>query len=1097
MAQSVDWFRATTLTERIALYRAGIDNEVGPREISERAQKRMERWRSVSPFNKGDLFKQRLDVDGLTEEMLLLILNESEETLKYRTVVMPQWLIDITEAFSRPDLSHDMLGLQTKNEARKRRHGFSGVVLPLLNQGLERLTTRVSALQRSSSQAPFELADLPALFAPVLLERVFQALNRTLVLELNVARLQGDLSGDTEEERFSSFVQRLRDRDIALALLKEYPVLARHVWLCINQWVDSTCEFLERLASDAEKIREIFGVDGRLGVLEQVQVGAGDRHRNGRSVTIASFSSGAKLVYKPRSLDIEEHFQRLLEWLNERGSHSPFKTLRILNRGAYGWVEFIAAEGCTSKEEVQRFFERQGGYLALLYSLEATDFHFENLIASGEHPVLVDLEALFHPTLGFEGTAQSLTAARDVINHSALRVGILPQRRWINEESDGVDLSGLGGEKGQLSPRPNLYLEGIGTDTMRVSRKHLPLSGGHNRPSLNNEGVDVLSYGDDLVRGFTNIYRLLLAHRDELLAEDGPLAQFANDEIRVLLRSTATYALFLQDGFHPDNLQDALDRECLFDGLWAGIAGRPYLSQVIPYEREDLWNGDIPMFTTRPGACDLWSSSGMCIEGFFKQPSMSLVQQRIAQLSERDLEQQLWFIRASFLNTLSQNQGTGVRRGYEPFIPTSSPEDTSFLKAAIDIGKRLADLALQTEDEVSWVGVKLLRGRIWSPQPLGADLYDGVPGIALFLAYLDQVSQQRRYTDLAERSLAMSLRQLEQGKGNIRSIGGFDGWGGAIYATTHLGCLWERADLLDKAYELAELIPELIPEDKSFFDIISGAAGCIGSLLSLYRVTGSRRVQEIAIQCGDHLLAHAQPMEHGIGWVQESLSTRPLTGFAHGNAGIAWALLQLSSVSNQERFRIAALNALSYERSLFSAVARNWPDLRVRKLFGLPASDKKENFMAAWCHGASGIGFSRLKSLGDLDNPEIREEIDTALGTTLERGFGHTHSLCHGDLGNLDFILEASRTLDKPLLDRLVNQLSAMVLESASCYGWLSGIPLHVEIPGLMTGLAGIGYGMLRLASPSEVPSVLMMEPPRPPFTPGKSWDPLTSFSAL
>jgi lantibiotic modifying enzyme len=130
--------------------------------------------------------------------------------------------------------------------------------------------------------------------------------------------------------------------------------------------------------------------------------------------------------------------------------------------------------------------------------------------------------------------------------------------------------------------------------------------------------------------------------------------------------------------------------------------------------------------------------------------------------------------------------------------------------------------------------------------------------------------------------------------------------------------------------------------------------------------------------------------------------------------------------------------------------------------------------------GASGIGFSRLKSLGDLDNPEIREEIDTALGTTLEQGFGHNHSLCHGDLGNLDFILEASRTLDKPLLDRLVNQLSAMVLESTSRHGWLCGVPLNVETPGLMTGLTGIGYEMLRLASPSEVPSVLVLEPPRP-----------------
>jgi class II lanthipeptide synthase len=30
-----------------------------------------------------------------------------------------------------------------------------------------------------------------------------------------------------------------------------------------------------------------------------------------------------------------------------------------------------------------------------------------------------------------------------------------------------------------------------------------------------------------------------------------------------------------------------------------------------------------------------------------------------------------------------------------------------------------------------------------------------------------------------------------------------------------------------------------------------------------------------------------------------------------------------------------------------------------------------------------------------------------------------------------------------------------------------------------MTGLAGIGYGLLRLASPAQVPSVLMLEGPR------------------
>jgi hypothetical protein len=31
----------------------------------------------------------------------------------------------------------------------------------------------------------------------------------------------------------------------------------------------------------------------------------------------------------------------------------------------------------------------------------------------------------------------------------------------------------------------------------------------------------------------------------------------------------------------------------------------------------------------------------------------------------------------------------------------------------------------------------------------------------------------------------------------------------------------------------------------------------------------------------------------------------------------------------------------------------------------------------------------------------------------------------------------------------------------------------------LMSGLAGIGYGLLRLAEPTQIPSVLVLEPPK------------------
>jgi lantibiotic modifying enzyme len=221
-------------------------------------------------------------------------------------------------------------------------------------------------------------------------------------------------------------------------------------------------------------------------------------------------------------------------------------------------------------------------------------------------------------------------------------------------------------------------------------------------------------------------------------------------------------------------------------------------------------------------------------------------------------------------------------------------------------------------------------------------------------------------------------------------------------------------------------------------------------------------------------------MEHGIGWMPKFGGTKPLTGFSHGAAGIAWALLELAAVTGEERFRKAALDAIAYERSLFRPEVGNWPDLRDFANTLKADNNNQHTCMTAWCHGAPGIGLARLRCLQHLDDAQIRSEINAALKTTLAHGFGGNHSLCHGDLGNLELLLQASEILGEPQWRHQVNRLASIILESINQHGWLCGIPLGVESPGLMTGLAGIGYGLLRLAEPKRVPSVLVLEPPVP-----------------
>ncbi len=1073
--QAPSWYHAITLTERIESLRRVQHTQPNIEVNADLAERRMQRWRSQPPFTRGSFFAQRLAMNGLNEDELRDILSEPIGAVCDHFSNPPAWFTEVDQAFARPPSSTPCTFLEALRG--ENRAGLLDAIEPLISQGCDRLHHGIHALAQIHSELPFEPSTVTRVLFASLPRQLMEMLDRTMALELNVARLQRLLAGDTPEERFQSFIERMCQQETALALLKEYPVLARQLTLRIHNCVASSMEFLQHLCADWGALRKTFSSDLDPGLLTRVVSSVGDNHKNGRSVVIAEFSSGFKVVYKPRSLALDMRFQELLSWVNARGDHPPFRTLKILDRGTYGWVEFVVHQSCTSSEEVQRFYERQGGYLALLYALEGTDFHYENLIAAGEHPVLLDLEALFHPLIRGIETKAPYQLVSKAITDSVLRIGLLPQRIWSNAESQGIDLSGLGAAAGQLTPYGVPQWERTGTDEMRLTRKPMAIAGEQNRPSLNDAEVDVLGYSKAIVAGFTRIYRLLVKHRKDLLSNDGPLVRFADDEVRVILRPTQTYASLLYESFHPDVLRNALDRDRLFDRLWVGAEYQPHLVKVIPAELEDLHKGDIPMFTTRPKSRHLWTSSNERIADFFDTSGMALARRRIRRLNEDDLTQQLWFIRGS-LATLSMGADQARWPSYRLTEPQILADRERLLAAARAVGDRLEVLALRGEGGVTWIGLTVTNDRHWSLAPLGPDLYDGLPGVALFLAYLGTITGEERYTVLARTTLETLRGQVDHGRAFITGIGAFNGWGGVIYALAHLGVLWNEPALRTEAQELTERLPKLIEGDEQL-DVISGAAGCIGSLLSLYRCAPSEHTLAAAIQCGDHLIARAQPMEQGIGWSPKFDGTKPLAGFSHGAAGIAWALLELAALTGEERFRTAALAAIAYERSLFLPEVGNWPDLREFATKHQTDNNNQPACMTAWCHGAPGIGLARLRTLQYLDDTEIRSEIEAALKTTLTQGFGHNHSLCHGDLGNLELLLLGSEILDDSQWRHQVNRIAAMILESIDRHGWLCGIPLGVESPGLMTGIAGIGYELLRLAEHTRVPSVLVLDPPK------------------
>jgi len=302
------------------------------------------------------------------------------------------------------------------------------------------------------------------------------------------------------------------------------------------------------------------------------------------------------------------------------------------------------------------------------------------------------------------------------------------------------------------------------------------------------------------------------------------------------------------------------------------------------------------------------------------------------------------------------------------------------------------------------------------------------------------------------------------------SLGAVTGAGSFIYALCRSARLLEEPALFEDARRAAERISaEWIAAD-NYFDVMSGAAGAILGLVVLHKESGDSAVLEKAIKCGDHLLKKRQPAGKGAAW--PAFNGRFLTGFSHGAAGIALALMRLAHATGEHRFQEAAAEAIAFENSVFDAGENNWPDFRY-------AEEGRPAFMTAWCHGAPGVGLARISGLMLFDSPEVRRDIEAATRTVSRSGLGGKDGLCCGNLGLTEMLLAAAvLKADEQLEGEAIQRASAVVKRARASGGYhLSGQPGQDFFdPSFFQGLAGIGYQLLRIARPGCLPSVLVLE---------------------
>lgn len=339
------------------------------------------------------------------------------------------------------------------------------------------------------------------------------------------------------------------------SLFRKFPALA-HLWvLAIGQWRDQVIEILIRVRKDRAAVSRLFVEPDVTRKIKDLRLGLSDAHQRGRSVALIEFCRGGRVIYKPRPGGNESAWFFLLGWMNRQGFQPEQRLMQVLVAKEYSWMEYAEAAPCASAAAVRRFYERLGGLIAAAYLLKAVDCHRENLIAAGEHPILLDLDALWHVSPVTK--TQSVT---DVL----YRTGFFPNAR-----------------RGSLQSRSSV----LG----RSSR-------GSHLPRIAGEPIPPGPYAKEIISGFTRGWHCLVGNPKRRAAFNRMAGRIRSGQRRWIYLATAKYAAIVRASLGPAVMRSVAER----DALIRHFCSRTGVSKtVIQAETTALGELNIPYFKRR------------------------------------------------------------------------------------------------------------------------------------------------------------------------------------------------------------------------------------------------------------------------------------------------------------------------------------------------------------------------------------------------------------------------------------------------------------------------------------------------------------------
>jgi hypothetical protein len=417
------------------------------------------------------------------------------------------------------------------------------------------------------------------------------------------------------------------------------------------------------------------------------------------------------------------------------------------------------------------------------------------------------------------------------------------------------------------------------------------------------------------------------------------------------------------------------------------------------------------------------------------------------------------------------------------------------LNEAIRIGDELLAKAEVAPQGLSWKSLNQQGHHISWQQ--SETIYNGVCGIVLFLAELFNQTRQQKYRQAAVEGGRWVEWYCRQHPADNAAF--LTGRMSVPYTYLQLYRLTRQPAYLGKALAIAREC--LAVPATNLMEYINGAAGTQLVLLQLHAVTRETWLLAHLDRYAEALISHGHMGPKGIYWDRSPMNIHGLCGLSHGASGIGYVLLELGQYVQNPAFYWLARQAFAYESFFYDPEIHNWYDYRkmiltrqdgtaFRQAYQSGDADffTKGSSMNAWCHGAAGIGLSRLRAFEVLHQPEYEAEaqqaLEHSLAKSLEAGWKTSFTLCHGQGGNAELFLKAYELYGDPAYLDMAEEVAKDALQSRQVFGYYhSGTSYPGEDTSLFMGNAGIGYFYLRVLQPRRVPSVLLpgVRPGAPP----------------